>query len=339
VIWAEYASQTEIRDRYYDGNSIKNDLSMFTKANYRLNEKISLYGDLQVRNVTYKTTGTTSDLVEFAVDKDFTFFNPKAGITYSLNTNNDLYFSYARANREPNRTDFEVDQSIKPEQLNDFELGWRHKKNNFNFSANTYFMFYKNQLVLTGESDDVGNPIRQNVDKSYRIGLELEAIVPITSKLTLQPNMTISANKVDELSFSFDGESQNLNNTDISFSPSFVAANAIVFQPIENLQMSLLSKYVGEQFMSNTEADLSKLDSFFINDFNINYTLKTASVFDAIVFSGLVNNIFNVKYVSNGYYYTYDDSWSNPGSITTIEGAGFYPQATTNFLVGVTLKF
>jgi len=339
VIWAEYASQTEIRDRYYDGNSIKNDLSMFTKANYRLNEKISLYGDLQVRNVTYKTTGTTSDLVEFAIDKDFTFFNPKAGITYSLNTNNDLYFSYARANREPNRTDFEVDQSIKPEQLNDFELGWRHKKNNFNFSANTYFMFYKNQLVLTGESDDVGNPIRQNVDKSYRIGLELEAIVPITSKLTLQPNMTISANKVDELSFSFDGESQNLNNTDISFSPSFVAANAIVFQPIENLQMSLLSKYVGEQFMSNTEADLSKLDSFFINDFNINYTLKTASIFDAIVFSGLINNIFNVKYVSNGYYYTYDDSWSNPGSITTIEGAGFYPQATTNFLVGVTLKF
>ena len=339
VIWAEYASQTEIRDRYYDGNSIKNDLSMFTKANYRLNEKISLYGDLQVRNVTYKTTGTTSDLVEFAIDKDFTFFNPKAGITYSLNTNNDLYFSYARANREPNRTDFEVDQSIKPEQLNDFELGWRHKKNNFNFSANTYFMFYKNQLVLTGESDDVGNPIRQNVDKSYRIGLELEAIVPITSKLTLQPNMTISANKVDELSFSFDGESQNLNNTDISFSPSFVAANAIVFQPIENLQMSLLSKYVGEQFMSNTEADLSKLDSFFINDLNINYTLKTASIFDAIVFSGLINNIFNVKYVSNGYYYTYDDSWSNPGSITTIEGAGFYPQATTNFLVGVTLKF
>ena len=339
VIWAEYASQTEIRDRYYDGNSKKNDLSFFAKANFSLNENISLYGDLQVRNVTYKTTGTTSDLVEFAVDKDFTFFNPKAGITYSLNTSNDLYFSYARANREPNRTDFESDQNIKPEQLNDFELGWRHKKNNFSFSANTYFMFYKDQLVLTGESDDVGNPIRQNVDKSYRLGLELEAIIPITPKLTLQPNMTISANKVDELSLSFDGESQNLSNTDISFSPSFVAANAIVFQPIENLQMSLLSKFVGEQFMSNTEADLSKLDSFFINDFNINYTLKTKSVFDAIIFSGLVNNIFNEKYVSNGYYYTYDDSWSNPGSITTIEGAGFYPQATTNFLVGVTLKF
>ncbi|SDS28249.1 TonB-dependent receptor [Winogradskyella sediminis] len=339
IIWAEYASQTEIRDRYYDGNSIKNDFSLFTKANYRLNEKISLYGDLQVRNVTYKTTGTTSDLVEFAVDKDFTFFNPKAGITYSLNTNNDLYFSYARANREPNRTDFESNNTIEPEQLNDFELGWRHKKGNFVFNANAYYMLYNEQLVLSGQLDDVGNPIRTNSGKSYRLGLELEAIIPVTSKLTLQPNVTLSTNKNSETIIDFDGELQDLGKTDISFSPSLVAANAIVFQPVKNLQMSLLSKYVGEQYMSNTEADLSKLDSFFINDFNINYTLKTASVFDAIVFSGLVNNIFNVKYVSNGYYYTYDDTWSNPGSIATIEGAGFYPQATTNFLVGVTLKF
>ncbi|SDG87686.1 TonB-dependent receptor [Winogradskyella thalassocola] len=339
VIWAEYASQTEIRDRYYDGNSIKNDLSMFTKANYRLNEKISLYGDLQVRNVTYKTTGTTSDLVEFAIDKDFTFFNPKAGITYSLNTGNDLYFSYARANREPNRTDFESNENIESEQLDDFELGWRHQKGNFSFNANAYYMSYNEQLVLSGRLDDVGNPIRTNSGKSYRLGLELEAIIPVTLKLTLQPNLTLSTNKNKETIISFDDELQNLGKTDISFSPDLVAANAIVFQPIENLQMSLLSKFVGEQFMSNTEAKSSKLDSYFINDFNINYTLKTDSIFDAIVFSGLVNNIFNVKYVSNGYYYTYDDSWSNPGSIATVEGAGFYPQATTNFLVGVTLKF
>ena len=339
IIWAEYASQSEIRDRYYDGNSKKNDLSLFTKANYKLNDKISLFGDLQVRNVTYKTTGTTSDIVEFAVDKDFTFFNPKAGITYSLNTNNDLYFSYARANREPNRTDFESNNAIEAEQLNDFELGWRHKKGNFVFNANAYYMLYNEQLVLSGQLDDVGNPIRTNSGKSYRLGLELEAIIPVTSKLTLQPNVTLSTNKNSETIIDFDGELQDLGKTDISFSPSLVAANAIVFQPVKNLQMSLLSKFVGEQYMSNTEADLSKLDNFFINDFNINYTLKTASVFDAIVFSGLVNNIFNEKYVSNGYYYTYDDTWSNPGSIATIEGAGFYPQATTNFLVGVTLKF
>ncbi|WP_407556551.1 TonB-dependent receptor [Winogradskyella sp. 4-2091] len=339
VIWAQYASQSQIRDRYYNGNSVKNDLSVFTKANYKLNDKISLYGDVQVRNVTYKTTGTTSDLVEFAVDKDFTFFNPKAGITYELNNENNLYFSYARANREPNRTDFESNENIEAEQLNDFELGWRQNKGNFTFNANAYYMSYNEQLVLSGRLDDVGNPIRTNSGKSYRLGLELEAIIPVTSKLTLQPNVTISTNKNQETIIDFDGELQNLGKTDISFSPDLVAANAVVFQPIKNLQMSLLSKFVGEQFMSNTQAKSSLLDDYFINDFNINYTLKTNSVFKEIVFSGLVNNIFNEEYISNGYYYTYDDSWSNPGSITTIEGAGFYPQATRNFLVGVTLKF
>jgi iron complex outermembrane recepter protein len=339
VIWAEFASQSEIRDRYYDGNSIKNDLSLFTKANYQLNEKISLYGDLQVRNVTYKTTGTTSDIVEFAVDKDFTFFNPKAGITYEINNGNNLYFSYARANREPNRTDFESNESIEAEQLNDFELGWRHKKGNFTFNANAYYMLYNEQLVLSGQLDDVGNPIRTNSGKSYRLGLELEAIIPVTPKLTLQPNITISTNQNDETITPFDGELQNLGKTDISFSPDLVAANAIVFQPLENFQVSLLSKFVGEQYMSNTEAESSKLDSYFINDFNISYTLKTKSIFESIIFTGLVNNIFNEKYISNGFYYTYDDTWSDPNSVTTIEGAGFYPQATTNFLVGVTLKF
>ncbi|WP_229724539.1 TonB-dependent receptor [Winogradskyella forsetii] len=339
VIWAEFASQSEIRDRYYDGNSKKNDLSVFTKANYKLNDKISLFGDLQVRNVTYKTTGTTSDIVEFAVDKNFTFFNPKAGVTYDLNADNSLYFSYARANREPNRTDFESNNAIEPEQLNDFELGWRHNKGNLVFNANAYYMLYNEQLVLSGRLDDVGNPIRTNSGKSYRLGLELEAVIPVVSKLTLQPNVTLSTNKNSETIVSFDGELQNLGKTDISFSPSIVAANAIVFQPIEHLQMSWLSKFVGEQFMSNTEAELSKLDSYFINDFNINYTLKTKSVFESIVFSGLVNNFFNVKYISNGYYYTYDDDFSNPGIVSTIEGVGYYPQATTNFLVGVTLNF
>ncbi|MEP5255779.1 MAG: TonB-dependent receptor [Winogradskyella arenosi] len=339
IIWAEYASQTEIRDRYYDGNSLKNDLSLFTKANYKLNESISLYGDLQVRNITYKTTGTTSDLVEFAIDKDFTFFNPKAGITYELNQDNDLYFSYARANREPNRTDFESNENIEAEQLNDFELGWRHKKNNFSFNANVYYMAYNEQLVLSGQLDDVGNPIRTNSGKSYRLGLELEAIIPVIPILTLQPNLTLSTNKNKETIIPFDGELQNLGETDISFSPSIVAANAIVVQPIKNFQIAVLSKFVGEQYMSNTEARSSKLDSYFINDLNFNYSIKTNTIFKEIVLSGLVNNVFNEKYISNGYYYTYDDTWSEANVTTTIEGAGFYPQATRNFLLGATLKF
>ncbi|WP_299114682.1 TonB-dependent receptor [uncultured Winogradskyella sp.] len=348
VIWAEFASQSDIRDRYYDGNSLKNDLSVFAKTNYKLNEKLSLYGDIQVRNVTYKTYGNTSDLVDFEIDKDFTFFNPKAGVTYELNNSNSFYFSYARANREPNRTDFESDNDIKPEQLNDFELGWRHKKGNFVFNVNAYYMLYEDQLVLNGALDDVGNSIRINADESYRLGIELEAIIPVTSKLTLQPNMTISSNKIGEISVPINGEDTTLTNTDISFSPEIIAANAIVFQPLEDLQISLLSKYVGEQFMGNTENPESKLDSFFVNDLNITYTMsfrgneesQKKPFFKSIVFTGLVNNIFNEKYVSNGYFGSFDfEDTDSPTGISTGFFSGFYPQATTNFLAGVTLIF
>ncbi|MEP0481158.1 MAG: TonB-dependent receptor, partial [Nonlabens sp.] len=323
VIWARFASQSNIRDRYYDGNALKNDLSVFSKATYKLNDRFQLYGDVQVRNVNYKTSGINSDLSEFLVDENFTFFNPKAGVTYKYDDTNDLYFSYARANREPNRNDFESNPDVKPEQLNDFELGWRHKKGNFTFNANTYFMLYNEQLVLSGELNDVGAPLRTNSGKSYRLGIELEAIIPVTKQLTLQPNVALSSNKNDETIRSFDGELQNLGSTDIAFSPSVVAANAVVYQPLKNFQVSLLSKFVGDQFMSNTEADASKLDSFFTNDINLVYTIKPKSIFETVVFTGLVNNIFNEKYENNGYYFTYDDDFSNPGTISTVEGNGF----------------
>ena len=339
IIWAQYASNSEIGDRYYEGNGRKKDFSTFVKATYRLNDKVSLYGDLQLRNVDYKTSGLTSDRVPFNVDENYSFFNPKAGITYKLNDENNFYFSYARANREPNRDDFENNETVKPEQLNDFELGWRHITEKFRININGYYMLYNEQLVLTGNIDNVGNPIRTNSGDSYRLGLEVEATVKLTDKFLVQPNFTVSSNKNKETVASIDGELVNLGKTNISFSPEFVAANAIVFQPKESFQVSFLSKYVGEQFMGNTDAKASKLDSYFINDFNIVYEIKMNSIFKSVVLSGLVNNVFGVKYISNGYYYAYDDTWSVPGSTTTIEGAGYYPQATTNFLVGATLKF
>jgi iron complex outermembrane receptor protein len=301
---------------------------------------------MQLRMVNYKTTGLTSDRIPLLVNENYTFFNPKAGITYTLNAANSFYFSYARANREPNRDDFENNPDVQPEQLNDFELGWRYDSETFRINANTYFMLYNEQLVLTGNIDNVGNPIRTNSGGSYRIGLEIEAAVQLGKKFTLQPNVTFSSNKNEEFIASIDGELVNLGKTDISYAPELIFGNAFVFKPIPNLQMSLLSKYVGEQYMSNTEAAASKLDSYFVNDFNINYELSFKKddglkqpFLDTIVFTALVNNIFNVKYESNGYYYTYDDTWSNPPQVTTIEGAGFYPQATINFLLGMALKF
>lgn len=347
IIWAEYASNSSIRDRYYEGNGTKNDFSIFSKATFKLNEKVSLYGDLQLRLVDYKTTGIASNGNPFNVDENYGFFNPKAGVTYQLNNKNSLYLSYARANREPSRDDFENNENVKPEQLNDFELGLRHTSDKFLFNANVYYMLYNEQLVLTGGIDGVGNPIRTNSGESYRLGLELEAAVKITDKFSVQPNITLSSNKNKETIVPIDGELVNLGKTNISFSPGIVAANAFTYQPFAGLQLSFLSKYVGTQYMGNTDSQASKLDAYFVNDLSVTYNLSfrgneeshTSTFFKSIVFSALVNNIFGVKYVSNGYYYTYDDDFSVPGVVTTIEGAGYYPQATTNFLVGATLKF
>ncbi|WP_435136594.1 TonB-dependent receptor [Formosa sp. A9] len=339
IIWSQYASNSEIRDHYYDGNGKKKDFSVFSKATYRLNSNWSLFADLQMRFVDYKTTGMTSDRLPFNIDETYNFFNPKAGVTFKLNPENNMYFSYARANREPNRDDFQSNPDIKPEQLNDFELGWRHENKRFRFNANLYYMQYNEQLVLTGNIDDVGNPIRTNSGESYRLGLEIEAAVALSRSFSIQPNITLSRNKTKESIVPFDGELKNFGSTNISFSPEIVAGNAVVYQPADHFQVSFLSKFVGEQYMGNTDSKTSKLDSYFVNDLNAMYEFKTNSIFKSIIVSGLINNVFGTEYVSNGYYYTYDDTWTNPDVVTTIEGAGYYPQATRNFLVGLTLKF
>jgi iron complex outermembrane receptor protein len=193
--------------------------------------------------------------------------------------------------------------------------------------------------VLTGNIDKSGNPIRTNSGDSYRLGLEIEAAFKLSNRFSIQPNLTLSSNKNIETVTPIDGELVNFGKTNISFSPEVVAANAFVFQPNKNLQMSLLSKFVGDQYMGNTDSEASKLKRYFVSDFNITYEIPMNTIFKSIILSGLVNNIFNKKYVSNGYYYTYDDDFSVPGEVTTIEGAGYYPQATTNFLIGATLNF
>jgi iron complex outermembrane receptor protein len=334
VIWARYASNSELGDRYYEDAATKTDGNLFAKANYQLTDKLSLFGDLQLRNVHYKANSPETG----AVNDNFNFFNPKAGLNYEIDANNQLYASYARANREPNRTDYE-NGSPKPEKLNDFEFGLRHATTKVKFNANVYYMGYKDQLILTGELDDVGSPIRKNSGDSYRLGLELDATITLLDNLFLRPNVTLSTNKNKDFYFTRDGVVTALGNTNIAYSPDFIAGNIITLVPVTNLQVSFLSKFVGEQYMGNIDSEKSKLKSYFVNDFNVSYELKPKSIFKSIIFSGLVNNIFDYKYVSNGYFYTYDDDFSNPPAVTTIEGAGYYPQARINFLLGMTLNF
>ena len=342
IIWAkEFAPTANIRDHYYDSYSTKNDFSIFSKATFKVGDKMSFYADLQYRNVAFKTKGLTSDRNPIAVDENFSFFNPKFGATYQLNDNQHLYFSFAVANKEPNRNDFE-NRITTPENLNDYELGWRLKNDSVTLNTNVYYMLYKNQLVLTGAIDGVGAPVRATSGKSYRLGLEIDATIKISNQFRIRPNIAFSNNKNTDFVSSIHGNLEDLGNTDISFSPSVVAGNALVFSPSDNLQFSFLSKYVGKQYMSNLNSEVSSndvLESYFTSDVNFTYVLKPKSIFIEVVVSGLINNIFNKEYVDRGYYYTYDDTWSTPNQTTTLDGAGYYPQAIRNFLVGVTLKF
>ena len=340
VIWARtFSSNGKIRDRYYEGLGEKKDLSFFTKLLYSIDEKIEFYSDLQYRNVKYNTSGTTSDLVNMLIDKSYGFFNPKIGLSYKLNLNSLLYVSYARANREPNRTDYESNPDIQPERLNDIEFGWRLRNKNMSLNLNSYFMLYDEQLILTGEIDDVGNPKRTNSGSSYRIGLEIENRINISELFSFETNLTLSSNKNKNIFSMVDGALYNYGKTNISFSPSFVGSNAIIYQPSEKISLSLLSKYVGKQYMGNTDQPNSILESYFVNDININYLLKPEKIFQSISINFLINNILNKEYISNGYYYTYDDTWSVPGQIKTLDGAGYYPQATRNFLAGLVFEF
>ncbi len=338
VIWARFAGDSEPGDRYYSGNGDKNEATLFTKASFQLNKEWGFFADVQGRFINYKTSGLTSEVVPLNEKRTYEFFNPKAGISYQLNKDHSFYFSYGVAHREPRRSDFE--QGVfTAEKLSDFELGWRFLTEGFQLNSNAYFMNYRDQLVLTGALDNVGAPIRATSGKSYRIGLELDASIKLSEKWSVRPNVALSDNKNVDFITSIDGSLTNLGKTNISFSPGIVAGNILEFKPIEHLQMALLSKYVGEQYMGNIDSDTSKLEAYFVNDFNVNYTFDKLPFGGQLVLSALLNNIFNTEYVSNGYFYTYDDDFSNPGTITTIEGAGYYPQAKFNFLVGATLRF
>ena len=340
IIWARTFSQNgKIRDRYYEGNGKKKDFSVFSKASFNLGEKTEIYTDLQFRKVNYKTSGITSDLVNMILNKEYNFFNPKFGVSYKFKPNSMFYFSYARANREPSRSDYEANFLIKPEELNDLELGWRFRNQKIKLNINSYYMLYSNQLVLTGELDDVGTPIRTNSGNSYRLGIEIDNFLKLSKKTTFQTNITLSSNKNKEIISKVNGEIYNYGKTNISFSPNLILSNIFSYMPNEYTTLSLLSKYVGDQYMSNNDSKNSLLESYFINDLNFTYQIKTNKLFNSIIFSALINNLFNIEYISNGYYYTYDDTWSNPGEVITLDGAGYYPQATRNFLFGVSLEF
>lgn len=319
VIWARYASDTKKNHRYYENNGLKTDFNSFVKANYKMSDKWQLFADMQVRNVSYKTT----DFLAEDIDTNWLFFNPKMGISHTINDKNTMYLSYARGNKEPIRDDFEyATETPKAEKLDDFELGWRYTSDKVKLQTNAYFMKYKDQLVLTGALSDVGDFIRANSGESYRLGLEFEGSLAVAKGLQWQPNIAVSKNKNSDF---YNADTDTFSNTTISYSPDLIAGSNLVYKPLANLQVALLSKYVSSQYMSNIELESSVLDAYFTTDLHLQWQKDKVLGMKQVTFTGMLNNVFNEKYASNGYMW----------GITPY----YFSQAGTNFLLGVNLAF
>ena len=343
IIWAEVMT-VPIEHQYYFNNGDKRDFNIFLKANYWLTEKLNGFVDLQYRKISYEASGIENKQNEFGLDVAYDFFNPKVGLTYLLNEKQQLYTSFSVANREPVRDDFVDNPGSTPdhETLHNLEVGYRRISERFNLNVNYYLMNYKNQLVLTGALNDVGAAVRTNVDKSYRMGVELEGVWKISNKLNWNLNFTLSKNKINEFTeilydygLNFDEYNvleRSYKDIDISFSPNVIAGSGFLYSPIQNLEFSLLTKYVGKQYLDNTANDVRSIDPYITNDLRLRYTLKP-SFMKEISLSLLANNIFNELYESNGYTYGYLG-----GGVEYRENY-YYPQAGRNFMAMLTLKF
>lgn len=345
VIWAQFASNGPIRHPYYDNNSIKKDFNIFGKALYDINDQLSLFGDLQYRKIDYTMKGDDNDGLTLNQSHNYNFFNPKLGLRYQLTNQSSVYASLAIGCKEPVRSDFtdHVNGTIpKEEMLTDLEIGYNRTTTSYSFSANFYWMNYKDQLVLTGELNDVGSALRANVDKSYRRGLELQFGYKVSPQLSINANGSFSQNKIESFNETiynygpgwdeYNADVISYGETDIAFSPNVVAGGHIEYEPIEGLNLRWIHKYVGQQYLDNTSTDSRKLEAYYISDAMASYTLNGDQV-KKIRVQLAVYNLFDKLYSANGY------TWGYRGGGDEIRENFYYPQAGTNFMLGLNLTF
>jgi iron complex outermembrane receptor protein len=342
VIWAQFLGDAEYNHEWYSNKALKKDFNLFAKYNYQVVEKLNLFADVQYRCIDYSIDGIDDDLRNITQEHEFNFFNPKLGIFFQPAENQNLYLSFATANREPNRSAYiDARQDAEPpvyETLYDWELGYEFKSSRFSGSVNLYLMNYNDQLVLTGEINDVGNPIMTNVDKSYRRGAELQAGILITRNLQWRANATFSQNKIKDFTEyvenwdTGDHDSFNLGTTDIAFSPNVIANNQLVYELVKNLNFAFISSYVGKQFIDNTSSNDRSLNAYFVNNLKVDYSFKTR-LFNEVALHLMVNNILNEEYESNAWVYSYILGGER------YKMDGYFPQAGRHFMLGVDLKF
>lgn len=345
LIWMEQANGTQQGDLYYLNNGRKKDFNTYFKLDYRVNEKLSIFGDVQYRNVTYFTSGIDADRRSISVGDTLDFVNPKVGATYKVSRRDWIYASYSVGNREPVRNDY-IDaldgQKPSHETLYDLEFGYKRRTEKYMVELNFYDMQYDNQLVLTGALNDVGSAIRTNVAQSYRRGVELATAWNIMPGLRWNVNATYSQNRIQDYEHvvydytnGFDVLVEEYSDTDISFSPDIIANTGLEFKFFDNDRQSMsaewIVRYVGEQYLDNTSNADRAIDAYLLNDARVTYTLKNR-LFKTASLNLLVNNILNEQYSSNGYTYSYV-----VGEMVTENF--FYPQAGTNVLLSLNLGF
>lgn len=356
VIWAEYASNGNYEHEYYRNIATKFDHNLYVKIDYALFNNTNLYADFQKRKLKYEFLGNDEEgnTAEQSVNLDF--FNPKVGIHHSLNPNQAIYASLAVANSEPNRNDFvESSPNSRPlhETLYNAEMGYQFLSDWISFGANIYLMYYKNQLAPTGKINDVGAYTRANIDNSFRRGVELEGTIKLGDRLHWAANMTLSQNKVSAFTEYIDNwdtwgqEKVEHTNTDLAFSPSVIWASQFNLKLSEKMNVEFISKYVGEQFIDNTSSDDRKLEDYLTNNLRLSYDIKN-NWFDVAKLTLQVNNILNNEYVSNAWVYRFiydgedpreSNAYVNADSERGYNEAAYFPEATRNYLVGLTLGF
>lgn len=341
VIWTGAPGQNTFDHEYYRNKAIKKDINHYAKYSGYVGSSLMIFADLQCRFIDYRFEGYNANFVSAEQKVNYLFFNPKFGLTYFLKENSNLYLSYAKSGREPVRDDF-VNSSPqsrpKAEILHNTEAGWRYFGKKTRFSINHYFMYYQNQLVLTGKINDVGAYTRTNVDKSYRTGVEAEFNYSVSSLITLKGNTTYSMNRVLNYSFynyNYDTGNEDLSvfsNTPIAFSPDLIACGEVVVMPLKNMELGLLTKHVGRQFLDNT-GDLNKsIRDYTVFNLRGNYVIEGSGT-KQLTLKLLVNNLFSKKYETHGYTYGYYAGGEQ------INENFYFPQAGINFLAGLQFSF
>jgi iron complex outermembrane receptor protein len=341
ITWAKIVTYDNELYRWYHGTGDKRDFNTFIKLNYSLSGKLNLYADLQLRNIYYRISGFDEYLKDVAQLHRYNFFNPKTGLTYNFNKKQKIFASFGISQREPDRgnfTDTDPGKTPVPEKLFDYEAAYEYHSERFMFRSNLFYMYYSDQLILTGKINNVGAPVLTNVPKSYRQGIELESGIQILNSLNWNGNFTLSRNIIPvytDFTDNWDTGIQLeeiLKNKTISFSPSVIASSSFDYTPIKNFHLLLNTKYVGKQYIDNTKNSSRMLNSYMLNNLMFMYSLSMKSIKELSLHFA-VNNLLDVKYETNAWVYKYIEE----GEVHLMDG--YFPQAGINYMFSLGIKF